>query len=154
SRHGMQRQRTPRQNDLRQPPRGALDAARDAEDKIDPQARDRRRGSIRMGSMKALPLLLTLLAGSPAWALPDIDEHALCKAIEKGQLVGLWYRSGEGPRILQPRYLGRNRSGRLVLNGWQISGFSDALTLPASRTFRLDRTFRLEITDRAIVGPL
>jgi hypothetical protein len=106
-----------------------------------------------MGCIRALLLLSAFLAGSPAWALSDIDQKAICKAISSGNLVRLWYRSGEGPRILQPRYFGRNRAGRLVLNGWQISGFTDAPTLPASRTFRLDRTWRLEITDRAIVGP-
>jgi hypothetical protein len=107
-----------------------------------------------MGRIRALLLLSAFLAGSPAWALSDVDQKAICKAISSGNLVRLWYRSGEGPRILQPRYFGRNRSGRLVLNGWQISGFSDAATLPASRTYRLDRTWRLEITDRPIVGPV
>jgi hypothetical protein len=107
-----------------------------------------------MGCMKALPFLLAFLAASPASALTDIDRPALCKAIASGNLVRLWYRSGEGPRILQPRYLGRNRTGRIVLNGWQISGFSDAPTLPASRTFRLDRTFRLEFTDLRTEGPV
>ena len=107
-----------------------------------------------MGCMRALPILLMFLVGPPAWALSDVDQRALCKAISSGNIVRLWYRSGEGPRILQPRYLGWNKAGRLVLNGWQISGFSDSPTLPANRTFRLDRTWRLEISDKPMQGPV
>jgi predicted DNA-binding transcriptional regulator YafY len=88
------------------------------------------------------------------WATPlgasQFDHARLCEAITKSQYVKLYYRAGEPERIVEPRFLGYTKDRSVILNGWQIGGYSESGNLPGSRSFRLDRATRIEFTTEAV----
>src|SRR5688572_17814719 len=86
-------------------------------------------------------------------AISKEGDRALCKAILEGQTITLWYRLGEGPRTVLPRFLGYTRAGNLILGSWQISGFSESGKLPGFRNFRMDRVTKITITNETTEVP-
>jgi len=109
--------------------------------------------------MRSLRLLKALLLANMLLMLPvslsarDISHQTICDAIKNSQTIILWYRPGEGPRTVLPRFLGYTRAGNQILNGWQISGFSSSGNLPGHRSFRLDRITNIEFTEQQVAGP-
>jgi hypothetical protein len=95
---------------------------------------------------KSVVTVLFLLGPSASTSAGSFDHARLCDAIGKGQLIKLYYRAGEPERIVEPRYLGYTRDRNVILNGWQTGGYSQSGNLPGSRSFRLDRTARIEFT--------
>lgn len=63
-------------------------------------------------------------------------------------MVRLFYRPAEPERIVEPRFLYYTKNRDVILNGWQVSGYSESGNLPGSRSFRLDRTQKIEFTDQ------
>src|SRR5665811_262335 len=102
--------------------------------------------------LKAMMLAGALLVLPGSLSAKEITFQALCEAIQNSQTIILWYRPGEGPRTVLPRFLGYTRAGNQILNGWQISGFSTSGNLPGHRNFRLDRITNIEFTEQRVAG--
>jgi hypothetical protein len=98
-------------------------------------------------------MLLVSLAFVTTATARDFEHSRICEAIRNGWETRLIYRPGEGERIFAPRYLGYTSREDVILNGWQISGFSQSGKLPGSRSFRLDRTTDIQFTTKIIPGP-
>src|SRR5680860_189147 len=103
-------------------------------------------GMIMPRLLKAMMLAGALLVLPGSLSAKEITNQALCDAIHNSQTIILWYRPGEGPRTVLPRFLGYTKAGNQILNGWQISGFSSSGKLPGHRSFRLDRITAIELT--------
>ncbi len=101
-----------------------------------------------------LAIVALVVVGAGTADAKDFDQTAICAAIARGETVRLWYRPGEGERTVQPRYLGYTKAGDIILNGLQLSGFSESGGLPGSRNFRLDRTTNIAFGGSAIPRPM
>ena len=66
---------------------------------------------------------VVLLVGS-AFAPSEKDHDIICRSIRNGEAVEIWYRAGEPKRIFLPRLLITSKAGNVVLNGWQVGGYS------------------------------
>src|SRR5262245_45309421 len=94
-------------------------------------------------------LIASILATSlsvGAAAAKDFDHAKICDAIKNGWQLRVFYRPGEGERTVIPRVLGYTTARNVILNGVQISGFSQSGNLPGHRSFRLDHTSDIEFT--------
>jgi hypothetical protein len=76
----------------------------------------------------------------------EFDHSNICEAIRSGWELRMFYRPGEGERVLIPRFLGYTKDRNLILNGLQISGFSESGNLPGHRSFRSDRATDIQFT--------
>ena len=72
-------------------------------------------------------------------------NDVLIKAIERGELLRVWY--GGGWRVIEPFTLGRGSKGQLLLRAFQTSGFSQSGEQLGWKLFRVD-----EITNGAPTG--
>ena len=102
--------------------------------------------------LKYVMLVMSLVFATTATA-KDFDHSKICEAISNGWETRLFYLPGEGARIFAPRYLGYTSREDVILNGWQVSGFSQTGKLPGSRSFRLDRTTDIQFTTNVVPGP-
>ena len=100
----------------------------------------------------AIMLVGAAYLGAPALS-KEFDHEAICDAIHQSQAIHLWYKAGEDQRIVLPRFLGYTKVGNIILNGWQISGFSRSGNLTGSRSFRLDRMTDMQFTNERVSGP-
>jgi hypothetical protein len=82
----------------------------------------------------------------------DFDHAKLCEAIRNAWQLRVFYRPGEGERIIIPRFLGYTKDRNVILNGLQISGFSESGNLPGHRSFRLDRATDIHFTTTVASG--
>jgi hypothetical protein len=89
-------------------------------------------------------LIALLFLGSPATAA-SVDHAKICEAIQRGWEVRVVYRTGEGERVIVPRFLGYTKDRNVILNGIQISGFSASGKIPGHRSFRLDRATDIKV---------
>lgn len=103
-------------------------------------------------SRASLFALLASLSATPLSA-NQFDQARICEAISKSQYVKLYYRAGEAERMVEPRFLGYTKDRNVILNGWQIYGYSESGNLPGSRSFRLDRATRIEFTTELVPSP-
>lgn len=100
---------------------------------------------------KVIVAILVAL-GTPAIA-KDFDHAKICEAIKNGWELRVFYRAQEGERVVIPRYLGYTNARDVILNGLQISGFSESGNLPGHRSFRLDRATDIQFTNTATPSP-
>jgi hypothetical protein len=102
---------------------------------------------------KAVPVLTILLLLGNSGVAKDFDHTKICEAIQNGWQVRIFYRSGESERMVLPRFLGYTSARNVILNGLQISGFSESGNLPGHRSFRLDRMTDIQFTNSATPSP-
>lgn len=76
----------------------------------------------------------------------------ICSAIDDSREIRLRYRGG-GWRYVQPRLLGLNGRGDVILHGWQVSGDSESGGLPGFRNFTFVLIDEYRITRSRIMGP-
>jgi hypothetical protein len=100
-----------------------------------------------------VPVLAILLLLSTTAAARDFDHTKICEAIRNGWEVRIFYRPGEGERVVIPRFLGYTSVRNVILNGLQISGFSQSGNLPGHRSFRLDRMSDIQFTTNVTPAP-
>jgi hypothetical protein len=106
----------------------------------------------RMRGKAASVLTILLLLGSTGMAR-EFDHAKICEAIQNGWQVRIFYRSGESERMVLPRFLGYTGARNVILNGLQISGFSESGNLPGHRSFRLDRMTDIQFTTSVTPSP-
>jgi hypothetical protein len=95
----------------------------------------------------AISIVVALIASLSATAsAKDFDQAKICEAIREGLELRVFYRAGESERVVIPRFLGYTRARNLILNGLQVSGFSESGNLPGHRSFRLDRATDIQFT--------
>ena len=80
----------------------------------------------------------------------DFDHARICEAIRKGLELRVFHRAGESERVAIPRFLGYTRVRNVILNGLQVSGFSESGNLPGHRSFRLDRATDIQFTANVV----
>jgi hypothetical protein len=90
----------------------------------------------------------------PSAAAKDFDHSKICEAIQNGLQLQIFYRSGEGERVVIPRFLGYTSARNVILNGLQVSGFSESGNIPGHRSFRLDRTTDIHFTTNVSPSPI
>jgi hypothetical protein len=100
-----------------------------------------------------MPLVAILLSLGTAAAARDFDHTKICESIRNGWEVRIFYRSGEGERVVIPRFLGYTSDRNVILNGLQISGFSESGKIPGHRSFRLDRAADIQFTTNVTPSP-
>ena len=99
-------------------------------------------------------VLLQAYSSQNAFAETHQFNHSkICDAIQNGWELVLFYRPGEGERVVVPRFLGYTKARDILLNGVQISGFSETGKLPGHRSFRLDRIQELHFTTKVTSRP-
>lgn len=74
-------------------------------------------------------------------------QATICKAIVEKRIVSFSYRMTT--RMVEPHALGYDKSGELVLSGWQLSGGSSA----GFRDFRVARLTGLATTEARFERP-
>ena len=98
-------------------------------------------------------LVAVLVSLGSAASAQAFDHTKICEAIRNGWEVRIFYRPGEGERVVIPRFLGYTSARNVILNGLQISGFSKSGNLPGHRSFRLDRTTDIQFTTNVTPNP-
>ena len=101
----------------------------------------------------AVLVLTILLLLSNTAAAKDFDHTKICQAIQNDWLVRIFYRPGEDERAVIPRFLGYTSARNIILNGLQISGFSQSGNIPGHRSFRLDRMSDIQFTTTVSPSP-
>src|SRR5262245_6321266 len=93
-----------------------------------------------------MPLVAILVSLCTTVAAKEFDHSKISEAVRSGWELRIFYRPGEGERVVIPRFLGYTKDRNLILNGLQISGFSESGNLPGHRSFRLDRATDIHFT--------
>lgn len=78
-------------------------------------------------------------------------REIICEAIQNRNLLFFVYKGHE--RIVEPHLLGeKTETGNIVLNAWQVSGYSESYNVPPWRNYLLDEITNLTVLNKTFSG--